>query len=122
MSIKLGQSPLVVINFDQKFQSEVVEAIENAISVVWGKDVAQVIFYNFSKDNSLARDEIVRRPELFEATLETIFGETGSKFVRKKIIEKISTRFQLSKEESGQISTTEQAIRLAWRARNKLHG
>jgi hypothetical protein len=108
---------MVVINFDEKFRGEVMRAIEDAITNLWGKDVAQVIFYNFSKDTKLERDEIVNNPDLFEATLEKIFGAQGSRSVSFKIVKEINDRFQVSKE-APQALQIRQAIRLAWKARN----
>jgi hypothetical protein len=110
---------VVVINFDRRFQNEVVEVIENSLSSIWGKDVSQVIFYNFSKDHERAKEEIVRNPELFDATLERIFDKAGARFVRQRIIREVGSHFQLSGEEIEQASTFEQIILLAWKARQR---
>jgi hypothetical protein len=110
---------VVVINFDRRFQDEVIETIETALSTIWGKDVSQVIFYNFSKDGERSKDEIVKNPELFNATLERIFDKAGARFVRERIIREIGNHFQLSNQETTQASTFEQVILLAWKARQR---
>jgi hypothetical protein len=109
---------MVVINFDEKFRGEVMRAIEDAITNLWGKDVEQVIFFNFSKDTKLSKDEIIDDPDLFEATLEKIFGEQGSASIRFKVIKEINNRFQVSKKEAPQALHLKQAIRLAWKTWN----
>ncbi len=110
---------MVIINYDEKFRREVMQAIEDGITKLWGKDVAQVIFYNFSRDAKLGKDEIVLKPELFQATLEKMFGELGSKSVTSTIVKEINRHFQLSKNEFPQTSSIEHAIRLAWKARER---
>jgi len=95
------------------------QTIEDGITKLWGKDVGQVIFYNFSKETKLGKDEIVVKPELFQATLEKMFGEIGSKSVSSTIIKEIEHHFHLSKNGYQQTSSIEQAIRLAWRARER---
>lgn len=109
---------MVVLNFDKKFRDEVIRAIEDAITNLWGKDVEQVIFYNFSKDTKLSKYEVVDNPDLFEATLEKIFGEQGSASIRFKIVKEIDNRFHVSKKDTPQTIHVKQAIRLAWKAWN----
>ncbi len=111
---------MVVINFDEKFRREMVRAIEDGITNLWGKDVAQVIFYNFSKDTKLGKDEIVRRPDLFEVTLQKMFGDAGSRSITSIIIKEIYDHFQLNRKEVPPVHDIEYAIRLAWKARSGL--
>jgi hypothetical protein len=111
--------PLPNINYDEKFQKEMFRIIENSISQIWGKDVAYVIFYNFSEDNKRGKGEIVRDPALFEATLDKMFG-TGSRVIKRKIIEEIAEEFHFPKTTTENLSIIDHAIRLAWKARNEL--
>jgi len=116
-----GPLPLMVIlNYDERFRGEVMQTIKDGITKLLGKDVAEVIFYNFSKETGLDKDEIVRRPDLFEDTLVKMFGERGSLAIRSAIIKEINAHFQLPSKEIPPSAGIELTIRSAWRARSEL--
>lgn len=96
-----------MLNYSQKFDSILVEAIKEGISIICDSATYSVLF--FLKNNGSIRSESsVENLEKFSDGLESIFGY-GSKIIEKQILKvlyeklqlpppEISEKFELSEE------------------------
>jgi len=109
-----------MIDYDDKFAVEVLDAIKDALSTKFGSDVTEVVLFNFRRTTGLETDSIIRKPQIFENSLDEMFG-AYSKLVKKFIIKEIENRFQIRREDNstGRSTSIQAVIREAWRVRRQ---
>ena len=109
-----------MIDYDDKFAVEVLDAIKDALSTRFGSDVTEVVLFNFRRTTGLETDSIIRKPQIFENSLDEMFG-AYSKLVKKFIIKEIENRFQIRREDNstGRSTSIQTVIREAWRVRRQ---
>ena len=103
------------INYDDAFVSDMLQVIEESITASLGRDVTQVVIYNFKNTTKLEREAIIRNPEVFETSLDNMLW-SGSKLVKSLVIREIEGRFGVPIETRG-CQKIHEAIRAAWKAR-----
>jgi hypothetical protein len=103
---------VAAIEPDREFIEEVVAVIQQTLTARFGADVVNVILFNFENSTNSRKEDIVRKPELFENFLDGMFGH-GSRIMRKLIIRSLEEHFKLQDEKRN--IELESTIVRAWK-------
>jgi hypothetical protein len=107
------------IDPDEEFITEVIAVIQGTLTEKFGADVTKVILFNFQNSTNSKREDIVRKPEKFEAFLDSMFGN-GSRIMRKLIIKSLDEHFKIENERRNvELGST---ILAAWKMKQSLSG
>ncbi len=74
--------------------SEILICIDRAFSK-FGQAVAIVVYWKFSLETKLKKEDLIERPDLFCNAIRDIF-KNGSRIIETTIIEELKNRFKLS--------------------------
>lgn len=81
-------------NRRQHRQEQVLKAIDKALTQVFGKEAAHIIYHYLEENHKVRKDEIVDKLEKFTRGLEE-FLSTGAYPIEKKILEDIYSNYGL---------------------------
>jgi hypothetical protein len=95
LSIRTKKHYLNILSLSQPQSSfrdkEIVKCVERCVQRFDPK-LSPIVFSRFEIDNALAKEDIVRFPELFTKTLQQIF-RFGAKYLEKEILYELRKEF-----------------------------
>jgi hypothetical protein len=105
----LGETPIVQTQ-TADFVADVISCIDRAFSR-FGQSVFSVVYWKFHFDTNLAKEEIMKRPDLFSNTIREIFRD-GSVVIEQAIIEELKFGFNLPDRNYRDLEDVVDSIRL----------
>jgi hypothetical protein len=85
---------------EKDFEKLFIEAIDEGLNVL-GESGKQMVFFHLQNSYSVKKHEIPKKPEVFAAGLEKIFG-AGASVIEKLILKSLYTKMELKYEDKGE--------------------
>jgi hypothetical protein len=104
VNFKVAQSEIVEIS------SQVISSIDEALSR-FGQSVSSVVYWKFHFDTKLAKEDILRRPDLFGKTIRDIFKD-GSFVLEQAIVNQLRMEFNLPTRNYKDLEDALNSVRL----------
>ncbi len=108
-STALSETPIVQLE-TVDLAADIIGCIDRAFSR-FGQSVFSVVYWKFHFDTNLAKEEIVKRPNLFSNTISEIFRD-GSIVIERAIIEELKFGFRLPDRNYKDLEDVVDSIRL----------
>jgi hypothetical protein len=81
---------------EEKLNVLLVESINETISALLSRKVVDALYGYLQKVHSIAKDEIVCKPEILCSVLEKTFGSPSSRTICKAIAKRLYAKLELS--------------------------
>ena len=88
-------------------QKQILKAIDEALTQIFGKEAAHIIYAYLEENHNVKKDEILDKIEVFTKGLEE-FLSTGAYAIEKKILEDVYSNYGLLRRLEYQLGSGQQ--------------